>query len=200
MFRTKIAVRPFCLSTVIMAIMLVTVGCHEDMSTPVSSTPATAGSIDAEYHKYYDNLTGLCADADLIASGTITKTIEVLPDEATHGGLLNTKSAFKIDKVLKGNATGEIVLSQTGAIGWAEETGNPVFQVDEQWVLFLKERTGEFHLLTGSQGRYKLEDGKVSSMNYVLRNTPGLIVPLGLRFRNVPFEEFINRIEKTLGT
>jgi hypothetical protein len=67
----------------ILITLLVASGCSEQNVKPVFNGNSS-GTIFVDYVKTYENLEELAADADLIAVGTIDRTIEVVPDEATR--------------------------------------------------------------------------------------------------------------------
>jgi hypothetical protein len=194
--------RRVCLTLLLLCFAFVATGsfsCGTARETPEPTTPGTTGVIHIGYGRIYENLSDLVVDADLIAAGEITRNIEVVPDEATRGGIKDTISAFRIETILKGKAQGEVVVSQEGAIGFAEEVGNPVFRPGEKCVLFLKKREeGRFSLLNGPRARYVITDGKVSSMNYVLRDTTDSLIPLGLMFWRIDLGRFTTMVTGTL--
>ena len=174
------------------------VSCGRDNRQIGLDEPVGSG-IFVDYPKGYYSISELSADAMLIAVGRIDRTVEVGPDEATHGGLSYTKSAFRLDKVLKGKATREVIVVQGGAIGQAEDVASPVFRPGERCVLFLKTTTeGETYYVLGPWGRYRIVDNKVYSMNYVVKNRGYYEAPPGLNFNGVELDTFVKNITELL--
>ena len=183
------------LTVLVVAGLLTQAACSRD-SSPPDFSGNTTGIIHVDYIKSYKSIGELATDADLIAVGTIDRTIEVVPDEATRdprAQTYSTRSAFQVERVVKGSADGEIVLSQIGAIGWAEEVGNPIFRPGERCFLFLRDSPEGIYYLVNPLGRFKITDGNVYSMNYVLP-TGQSRPPLGLMFWKIDLEEFIGRV------
>jgi hypothetical protein len=192
------------LMVLVIAFLLVQAGCSRENSLPDFSGNAI-GIINVEYAKSYENLGELAADADLITVGTIDRTVEVIPDEATErpgdprSRTYLTQSAFQVERVLKGNSESEIVISQMGAVGWAEEYGNPIFKPGESYFLFLRVGGDGIYYLLNPLGRFKISDGNIYSMNYVLP-TGQSRPPLDLMFWRIDLEEFIKRVTAEIET
>lgn len=185
----------------LLSVLVTQIGCSRESRLPDFSGNTT-GDIFLDYVKGYGNLGELAADSDLIAVGTIDRTIGVVTDEATKNESLKnrsylTRSAFRVERVVKGKADSEIILSQMGAVGWAEEVGNPVFRPGERLILFLRDgHDGRYYLLH-PLGRYPIKDNSVYSMNYVLSEGQPR-PPLDLIFWKVDLEEFIGRVTKEI--
>jgi hypothetical protein len=188
----------------VMTVLLVQAGCSHESSLPDFSGN-TSGTIFVDYIKNYENLGELAADADLIAIGTIDRTVEVVADEATgdtgdpRARTYLTRSALRIEKLVKGNTDSEIIISQMGAIGWAEEVGNPIFRPGEKYFLFLRDGGDGMYYLLHPLGRYKITDGNVYSMNHVLP-TGQSRPPLDLMFWKINLEDFISRVNEEMNT
>jgi hypothetical protein len=186
----------------VMTVLLVPASCSRENGLPDFSGNAI-GIIHVDYVKSYENLGELAADADLIAIGTIDRTVEVVPDEATgdtgdpRARTYLTQSAFQVEKVLKGSAESEIVISQTGATGWAEEYGNPIFKPGEKYFLFLREGSDGIYYLLHPLGRYKISDSNIYSMNYVLP-TGQSRPPPDLIFWKIDLDDFISRVTEEI--
>lgn len=180
----------------VLANLTVQPGCSRE-SSPPDFSGNTSGTICVDYVKSYENLGELAADADLIGVGTMDRTIEVVPDEATRGQTYLTRSAFRVERVLKGKAEGEITISQMGAVGWAEEYGNPIFKPGEEYFLFLRDGGSGIYYLLHPLGRYKIMDGNIYSMNYVLP-TGQSRPPQDLKFWKIDLEEFIDRVTEEM--
>ena len=188
----------------VIAALLTQVSCSRESNLPDFSGNTT-GTIYVDYVKSYDSLGELAADADLISVGTIDRTVEVIPDEATErpgdprSRTYLTQSAFQVERVLKGNSESEIVISQMGAVGWAEEYGNPIFKPGESYFLFLRVGGDGIYYLLNPLGRFKISDGNIYSMNYVLP-TGQSRPPLDLMFWRIDLEEFIKRVTAEIET
>lgn len=156
------------------------------------------GGIFVDYAKGYYSLTELSTDATLIAVGMINRTVEVGPDGQPPSGTY-TRSAFRLEKVLKGQETREVIVNQIGAIGGAEDVADPVFRPGERAVLFLKtNNNGELYFLLGPSARYRIVNNKVYSMNYVVRNRGYYEAPLDLNLYGIELDIFIKSIANTL--
>ena len=176
-------------------------GCNHNNSQEKNTGNVTGNItsiIHVGYARVYENLGELADEADLIVTGTIDRIIEVVPDEATkdkedpRSRTWLTRLAFRVEKSIKGDFTDEIIIIQTGAVGWAQEHGNPVFQPGERCFLFLREEDGIYYPFH-PYGRFRIEDDKVSSMNYVLP-TGQARPPVDLTFWKVELDEFSSRI------
>src|SRR4030042_2399481 len=178
-------------------ISLLAFGCNHESSQENDTGNAT-GVIFVEYNKSYESLGEMVADADLIVAGTIDRTIKVVPDEATkdkedpRSRMWLTRSAFRVEKSIKGDFTDEIIITQIGALGWAEEDGNPIFEPGEGCFLFLREDDGIYYLFH-PYCRFRIEDNKVSSMNFVLP-TGQARPPLDLTFWRIDRDDFVSRV------
>jgi len=184
------------LTTLVVSLLVMQPGCSRNNGLPVFSGNTT-GIIHVDYVNSYENLGELAADADLIAIGTIDRTIEVISDKATGDQTYLTRSAFRVERVVKGDADEEIIISQTGAIGWAEEVGNPIFKPGERYFLFLRDSLEGIHYLVNPLGRYAIKSNNVYSMNYILP-TGQSRPPQDLMYRNINLEEFISRVTKEM--
>ncbi|MBN2239717.1 MAG: hypothetical protein JW712_08080 [Dehalococcoidales bacterium] len=165
-----------------------------------SSTRGGTATVFVDYAYHYENLQELASAADLIIAGTIMDSGEIKRDAATSS-LRMTRFVLRPHKVLKGipGPDGpQIIVSQTGAAGWGAEDGNPLFYEGEECFLFLKydENSGVYYLMH-PDGRFRIEDGKVSSLNFVLP-TGQARPPQDLIFWQVELDEFVRRVEEAL--
>ena len=183
--------------SVLTAVSLLLSGCGDENSQE-NNTANVTGTIFVDYVKSYENLGELAKDADLIAYGTIDRT-ETVPDESTRDGedprtqLRNTRATLRVEKSIKGDFTDEIIIIQTGAAGWLQEMGNPVFTSGERCFLFLRGGEDGIYGLLHPDGRFRIENDKVSSMNFVLP-TGQARPPLDLTFWRIDLDKFITRI------
>ena len=185
------------LITVITAVFLLFSGCNQE-SSQVKNTGNVIGIIHVDYVKSYESLGELAEDADLIVVGTVDRT-ETIPDEATKDKedsrlrMWNTRSVLKVEKSVKGDFSDEITIIQMGAAGRLQEMGNPVFQPGEQCFLFLRGGEDGIYGLVHPDGRFRIENDKVSSMNFVLP-TGQARPPVNLTFWKIDLENFISRV------
>ena len=183
------------------AVLLLLSGCDHESNqdnNSINTTGNVTGIIYVDYARGYENLGELAGEADLIVIGTINRT-ETVPDEATmdkedpRARMWNTRSVLRVEKSIKGDFTDEITIIQTGAKGWAEEPGNPVFEPGERCFLFLRKAEDNIYYLVHPDGRFGIEDDNVFSMNYVLPT--GQARPLlYLTFWRVYLDDFISRV------
>ncbi len=173
------------------------VSCKSD-TRQIGLDEPVGGGLFVDYAKGYYSIDELVVDTDLIALGTIDRTIEVSSDDATYGRLYSTKSALKLQRVLKGEAAREVIVVQTGAIGQAEDVASPVFRQGERTFLFLKKSEIGTYYLPGPTGRYRIVDDKAYSMGYVVKNRGHYDAPPGLDFNGVGLDAFIKNVTETI--
>ncbi len=179
------------------SVILLQPGCSK--SSPPYSSGYAAGLIFVDYINSYDDIGELAADADIIAAGTIDRTLDVLPAnpaeaiEDPRQRTYITRSTFSVEKVIKGDVRGEIIVSQMGATGRAEERGNPVFMPGEKCLLFLREGSDGMYYLVHPVGRFTIKDGNVYSMNYILP-TGESRPPQDLKFWKIDLDTFTERV------
>ena len=172
-------------------ILLVPVSCASTPSPP----PQRIGEGEhASWAFHFDNLGDLCAHSDIIVVGTVDRVIEVI-----HQGrmLYQTNWAFRVEKILKGETTGEITVAQTGS---PDEPGTdireaPLFLPGERYLLFLREADNSPGLFGGfgPWGRYMVWENRVYSMNHIL--LPGAYqAPPGLNFNGVDLDALVGNI------
>lgn len=131
----------------------------------------------------------LANSADLIALGTVTRTIEIVPHE-TLKGVWQTKSAFQVEKSLKGDYGEEIIIIQTGAAG---KDDGPEFKNGEQCFLFLSKGVDDLYRAVDRYGRFRIVEGRVSSVTPV--QTGGETPPAyDLQFNNTALGVFISKV------
>jgi len=151
---------------------------------------------------HYQDICELCTEADLIAVGEIDRVINETSDkvaEAEWGPVIiyTTDFAFWIEQILKGKEAKEIILHQTGAAGKEEISDDPLFKLGEKYILFLHEyEAGKYFVLGGPQGRFKIIDDKVFSMNRVLPDK--VVLDPGLDVNRMDKESFINSVVANL--
>ena len=156
--------------------------------TESTTTNNTTAIIYAEWASYYQDISELILDADLIAYGEIDRVVEVQKINISH-----TDFGFRINQLLKGDETKEAVIHQLGAAGIATVIDDPVFEQGEEYILFLhKTEAGIYCVLGGPQGRFKVADGKVYSMDNIISYQ--VLISPELSFNGVDLRNFIGYI------
>lgn len=172
-------------------------------STPPAITFAPGPSVSASYVSSFQDMGELCNSSDVIVIGTVERVIDVVRADYGPDYIYDARSAFRVDKVLKGKIDKEIVLTKMALKdknGWLEGSNvDPPFEAGEQWILFLSADMSYNNL--GPWGRYKIIDDKVYSMNRVANdnNAYGGGQPdFKLDFNGVPLSDFIAGVNMTL--
>ena len=168
--------------------------------TPQSPSPTTLPTVSgsASWGASFETLAELCSSSDLVAAGVIDRVASVETDKRV--ALFFTKFVFRIEKTYKGNETAEVLLNITGAPDkpGSDLPEDPLFNVGERWVLFLREyEEGRYYSL-GPWGRYKVVDGRVYSMNRLLSMSWYSFPELD--FQGVEMETFDRRLTDVLDT
>jgi hypothetical protein len=159
-------------------------------------------TVSADPATYYANIAELSLDADLIAYGEIDRVIEVQTRTISHtdrGDILHyyTDFSFNTSHILKGDETKEAIIHQMGAAGKMVVIGDPLFESGEEYILFLhKTESGIYYVLGGPQGRFKVEDSKVYSMDNAY--TDKILISPDLSYDGVDLENFIGYIANEL--
>jgi|WetSurMetagenome_2_1015567.scaffolds.fasta_scaffold184733_2 hypothetical protein len=138
-------------------------------------TQINKSSFSAMWASNYNSINELYSDTEvgLVAIGTISNVIGVFPlttaEKENQPILSFTDFAFKIEASLKGSTNKEIIIRQTGSYSSGQLVDDPIFKLDEQYILFLHEfEPGKYFVKGGPQGRYKIINDKIYSMNYLL--------------------------------
>jgi hypothetical protein len=162
-------------------------------------------SLNASWARGYSSIDELVSDSfvDLIAVGEIDRVIGVTRNKAAENSrgpvyVYFTDFSFRIDSVLKGADTKEVLIHQTGAVGEGEIDQDPLFKPGERYVLFLHEyEPGKYFVTAGPQGRYRIIDDKVYSMNHMLPPKT-YFVSEGLDIDGVLESDFIESIVRKI--
>ncbi len=142
-----------------------------------------------DWADYYADIAELCRAADLIAYGEIDRVIEV-HGTVGIGGHYYTDFGLSVSQALKGNATEEAIIHQMGASGKMVVIDDPLFQQGEKYVLFLhKCDSGVYYVLGGPQGRFKVVDDKVFSMDNIVPDE--ISVSPDLSYNGTELEDFL---------
>ncbi len=178
---------------------LVYTACNTD-TQQISNTENTTTNnlitiVSVDWAIYYQNIAELYQGADLIAYGKIDRVIEVQAQTISHTDRgdnihYNTDFSFDISRVLKGDETGEAVIHQLGAAGKMPVMDDPLFEPGEKYILFLrKTESGICVVLGGPQGRFKVDDGKVYSMDNAY--TDKIMISPDFSYNGIDLEYFI---------
>ncbi|GHO51965.1 hypothetical protein [Ktedonobacter robiniae] len=146
-------------------------------TTTSSNTTPQIVHLDMSWSKNYHTLKDLKQDAGVAVHGTITRIIN---QEVDSAGIPYTNFEFTVSHIahdpaksltknaVVGGAT-RITIHQTGGVvnnTHYESSDDPLFQVGEQYILFLKEyKPGFYYVIGGPTGRFKVQNGAVSPMN-----------------------------------
>jgi hypothetical protein len=169
-------------------------------STTTTNQPVI--TVFADVAIFYTNLEDLSRDADLIAYGEIESVIEVKEQIVGHNPKGNnihyyTDFSFSINQLLKGDMIEEAVIHQMGAAGKMVVHEDPLFQQGEKYILFLhKTESGVYYVLSGPQGRFKVDDGKVFSMDNI--DGDNSFISPELSYNGMDLEDFIGDISEAL--
>jgi hypothetical protein len=139
---------------------------------------------------------------DMIAIGTIDRIVEITElDEINEVKTYRTAFSFSIDHLFMGEKTKEVIVYQMGSpeqpsTGFSDD---PMFKIGEKSLLFLKENIHGSYFTIGAEGRYKIVDNKVYSLNYVIPD--GLLtVPETMDFNGVTVKQITEKVTERLDT
>lgn len=155
----------------------------------------------ASWPTYYGSIAALTADAPLVVVGAVTGVANATAVEQSAGAvtasLIFTDVTVRIDRVLRGTAPGATVqVRQTGGTANGtrlEVADDPLLQVGDQYVLFLRPGGADTYAVVGGpQGRLVLRNGRVSSLSTVYPRRR--IFDLGLE--NTPLTEIAAAVRR----
>lgn len=173
----------------------------KEASTPTTTTLSVpprriGGGGEASWAFYFDNVADLCAYSDVMAIGVVDRVVEIVPPLTEGGHLYETRWALRVEKVLKGKETRELIVNQAGAPDQpgSDIRDDPLFLSGERYLLFLREGTPGIYFSFGPLGRYLIWDNKVYSMNHVLLPGAGYHAPPELNFDGVDLDALVGNI------
>lgn len=179
----------------VLATVLCAGACNTDQNQiegQESSTTEDGGEIHTaivDWADYYADITELCQAADLIAYGEIDRVIDVYGSIGV-GGHYYTDFGFSISRFLKGYEPGEAVIHQMGAAGKMVVINDPLFQQGETYVLFLRRLdSGFYYVLGGVQGRFRVIDDNVFSMDNIAPDE--ISISPDLSYNGIELEDFL---------
>lgn len=132
---------------------------------------------DVEIHLMVEyspvDLRELIRRANLIVQGTVSHALSYLSDHETK---VLTDYTIRINRVLKGVLAADEAakitvrrlggtLTVDGAKVTAQEADFPAFNVNDDYVLFLKQRGSVYEFEYGGQGAFKVSDGSVTQLS-----------------------------------
>lgn len=177
-----------CAATVLILLLLSFTSCKANSNgTAENNTGAASQASLAVYYKDFDIMSEA---SDAIIIGKVTQI--AYQKENT----LTTDYVFVISQNFKGGAEDVILLHHDGLL--------PALKVGEQYVLFLRlAPTGKFYIVGADQGRYKLVNDKVYSMDYtepnwLNRDQEIPPVPPELQINGISKQDFIKITLETL--
>lgn len=193
--KKKLGITLILAAVIAVPIIVVTaVAGDNESDNPGQVSGQSSSELSASWAYAYLSIQDLHAAADLVAVGTIDKVLSEQPEglgKETKGFVLyGTDFAFDVEEVLKGKTEAQqISIHQTGASAKQQQINDdPLMAPGEQYVLFLqKYEAGKYFILGGPQGRFKISDDSVYSMNRVNEN---IMVPAGLDINGSPKDEF----------
>ena len=161
--------------------------------------PCQPSSQKASWVKGYKSIDELCADEEIgvIAVGKILGIVEVVEKKKY---MYTTRFAFRIETLLKGEESQEIIVNQLGKPDRSglEFGDNPPLDVGERCLLFLYESENNSYYLLGPWGRYHIIDNKVYSLNHILEDEKAYQAPVELDFDGVGLNPLIEDISRIL--
>ena len=151
----------------------------------------------------YRTLDSLASASVAIIDGTVTGIAGTTVDRQTVGDLESSLSfsdyEFEVASVLKGNVVQDkIMIHQTGGTSdgfTVEVRDDPLLEVGARYILFLRSDAELFVTLGGPAGRLVVENGLVKSLSEAY---PEREITSDLRIKEVPVEDFLAEIERTL--
>ena len=143
------------------------------------------------------DMQGLFTTADAVVVGKIGKVIDEtneLLGESRFGKnyMYYTDFEFIIEANLKAEVkNNSIIIHQIGKAGTQELEDDPLFQSGDSYVLFLREyKPGNYTVLGGPQGRFKIVNDKIYSLNYIYSGN-NIQLPAATQVNGVSKTEFL---------
>ena len=174
--------------------LLIMVSCASTPSPP----PQRSGGLgtDPSWPFTYHSVSDMCTHSDIIAIGVADRIIESR-EEGTM--LYMTYWDFRVEKILKGEETGELTVVQMGSpdVPASDIKADPLFLPGDRYLLFLKEsNTGSLYF--HPQGRFLIWENKVYSMNYILSDGAALRPVPRLDCNGVELDTIASSITETI--
>jgi len=149
--------------------------------------------------KGYTNMADMATDSPIIVIGKVSRVLSAVQESEF---LYITNFVFQTTTVFKGDVKGEIIVTQCGTpdAPWAVVNDDPLLQTGEKYLLFLNINSRGTYFYYGPSARYKIQNNKVYSMNYILQNDAVYKVPEALDFNGVKLTTVNTMITETLDT
>ena len=163
-------------------------------STPSSLPQKVGGAGETSWAFGFANLSDLSVYSDAVVVGVVDRVVEIVPTiQGRHTDYM-TRWAFRVEKMLKGKETKELIINQMGAPDQpgSDISDDPLFLPKERYLLFLRETPGGTYSSFGPWARYLIWDNKVYSMNHILQR--GYQAPFELNFYGVGLDDMTGRI------
>lgn len=126
-------------------------------------------SLSASWSYNYASVEELSGSSDLIAVISIKEA--VADDDFSGVNVLMTKYTATVKELIYGDDSEEIQIVMTGGIDHKEKkiyeiTDDPLMNEGDEFLVFAKKnKSGTYTILSGSQGRFLIENNKVYSLN-----------------------------------
>ena len=189
----------FMLAAAISIAMLAAISsCKQESGAATEN--AIGGGVEVSRAKSYTNISDMATDSQIIVIGNVKRVLEALEDPDEH--LYMTTFAFQTETAFKGNVNGEIIVCQHGTADtpWFVVKDDPLFKIGETYLLFLNKNLFGTYYYYGPCARYKIENGKVFSMNYILQNNNVYKASEALDFNGAELTAVTTTITETLDT
>jgi hypothetical protein len=170
-----------------------------DTKTDLHSKESGTG-VEVSRAKTYSNIRDMSTDSQVIVIGTIKKVLESIEKPDEH--MYMTNFVFRIETIFKGEIPDEIIVSQHGThdTPWYVVKDDPLFKAGEKYLLFLNKNYLGTYYYYGPCARYKIDNDKIISMNYILPDKDTYIAPDQLNFKETALSSVTSVISETLNT
>jgi hypothetical protein len=146
------------------------------------------------------DMQGLFTTSNAVVVGKIGKVVDEtneLLGESRFGKnyMYYTDFEFIIEANLKAEVkNNSIIIHQIGKAGTQELEDDPLFQSGDSYVLFLREyKPGNYTILGGPQGRFKIVNDKIYSLNYLYSGN-NIQLPAATQINGVSETEFLQSL------
>ena len=138
--------------------------------------------------------------ADAVVVGKIGKVLEVNESFSFDSPLGKqytylTDYEFIVETDLKAKVKSDnILIRQNGKAGVEQFEDDPLFQPGDSYLLFLREwGPGEYNVIGGPQGRFKIVNEKIYSINYLYPKN-NILLPGGTQSNGMNKAEFLQML------
>ena len=169
----------------------------------VANNATSDGIHIVETHSWAEgalDLQGLFTMADAVVVGKIGKVLEVNESFSFDSPLGKqytylTDYEFIVETDLKAKVKSDnILIRQNGKAGVEQFEDDPLFQPGDSYLLFLREwGPGEYNVIGGPQGRFKIVNEKIYSINYLYPKN-NILLPGGTQSNGMNKAEFLQML------